>query len=115
METLYTDKPGGLSGNEDAGQMSAWYVLSAMGFYATTPGMDYYVIGSSLFPKVTIHLENGKQFILKAPDTNPKNRYVQSTTLNGKQTTKSWLKHADILKGGELVFGMGAHPNLTWG
>lgn len=115
MQTLYSDEPDGLSGNEDAGQMSAWYVLSAMGFYATTPGMDYYVIGSPLFPKVTIHLENGKQFVLTAPDTSQKNRYVQSTTLNGKKTARSWLKHADILKGGELVFGMGAHPNLKWG
>ncbi len=115
LETLYSDKPDGLSGNEDAGQMSAWYVMSAMGFYATTPGMDYYVIGSPLFPKVTIHLESGKQFVIKAPDTSQSNRYVSSVSLNGQLTTKSYLKHADILNGGELVFDLVAHPDHSWG
>ncbi len=115
METLYTDQPDGLSGNEDAGQMSAWYVLSAMGFYSTTPGMDYYVIGSPIFPKVTINLENGNQFIIKAPDSSQKNRYVLSTTLNGVKTTRSWLKHANLLKGGELFFEMGSNPSYAWG
>ena len=81
MENLYTDQPDGLCGNEDAGQMSAWFVLSAMGFYSTTPGMDYYVIGSPLFKKVTLHLENGKQFIIKAPDADRNRPYVISTNI----------------------------------
>ena len=115
LETLYSDQPDGLSGNEDAGQMSAWYVMSAMGFYATTPGMDYYVLGSPLFPKVTIHLENEKKFIIKAPETSQKNRYVHATTLNGRKTTKSYLNHADIMRGGELVFDMSAQPDPNWG
>ena len=115
LETLYSDQPDGLSGNEDAGQMSAWYVMSAMGFYATTPGMDYYVIGSPLFPKVTIHLESGKQFVIKAPETSQSNHYVSSTSLNGKLTTKSYLRHADILSGGELIFRLVARPDSSWG
>ena len=115
MDTLYSDQPDGLAGNEDCGQMSAWYVLSAMGFYPTTPGMDYYVIGSPLFPKVTIHLEDGKQFIIKALDTGRKNIYVHSTTLNGKKSANSWLKHSDIMNGGLLVFDMGSNPSSSWG
>ena len=115
LETLYTDQPDGLSGNEDAGQMSAWYVLSAMGFYATTPGMDYYVIGSPIFPKVTIHLENGRQFVIRAPETSRQNCYVGATRLNGRTTARSWLNHAEIMKGGELVFSMQVQPNFKWG
>ncbi|HWR98989.1 MAG TPA: GH92 family glycosyl hydrolase, partial [Prolixibacteraceae bacterium] len=115
METLYSDKPDGLSGNEDAGQLSAWYVMSAMGLYATTPGMDYYVTGSPLFPKVTINLENGKSFVINAPETSKKNRYVHAMSLNGNETTKSWINHSVILQGGELFFDMRANPNLTRG
>jgi predicted alpha-1,2-mannosidase len=115
MDRLYTDKPDGLSGNEDAGQMSAWYVLSALGFYSTTPGMDYYVIGSPIFPKATIHLENGRQFTIKASNTSQNNPYIISTTLNGVATTKSYLKHTDIMKGGELAIKMADHPDKIWG
>ena len=115
LETLYSDKPDGLSGNEDAGQMSAWYVLSAMGIYATTPGMDYYVIGSPLFPKVTIHLENGNHFSIHSPATSSKNRYVRTTRLNGVETTRSYLNHADIMKGGELFFEMQPDADSSWG
>lgn len=115
MDNLYTDQPDGLSGNEDAGQMSAWYVLSALGFYSTTPGMDYYVIGSPLFEKTILHLENGKQFVIKAPGNDPKKIYITSTLLNGKKETRSYLKHADIMNGGELVFELADAPAKTWG
>lgn len=115
IEQFYTDQPDGLCGNDDAGQMSAWYIFTAMGFYPTTPGVEDYVIGSPLFDKVTIHLENGKQFIIMAKNGSPQNRYVQSLLLNGKDHPNSYFKHQDIVKGGELVFEMGEKPNEQWG
>ena len=115
LETLYSDKPDGLSGNEDAGQMSAWYVMSAMGFYATTPGMEYYTIGAPLFPQVIIHLENGKKFIISSPQANRTNRYVHASALNGKNLTRSYLNHSEIVKGGKLIFSMSAMPDPSWG
>jgi len=115
MDTLYSDQPDGISGNEDAGQMSAWYILSAMGFYSVTPGMDYYVIGSPIFDEVTIHLENGKQFSIKTENNSKKNIYIQSASLNGKPYSRSFLKHQDIMNGGEIRFVMGSDPNKVWG
>jgi len=115
METLYTDKPDGLCGNDDAGQMSAWYVLSAMGFYPVTPGMDYYVIGSPLLDEVTIHLEDGNDFVIKTRNNSKENKYVQGVTLNGKPYPLSYLKHEDIMKGGVMEFEMGPEPNKKWG
>ncbi len=114
MDTLYSDKPDGISGNEDAGQISAWYVLSAMGFYSVTPGMDYYVIGSPLFDEVTLHLENGNQFTIKTENNGPGKAYIQSASLNGKPYSKSILMHQAIMKGGEIKFVMGATPNKDW-
>ncbi|NIM19577.1 MAG: glycoside hydrolase family 92 protein [Candidatus Latescibacteria bacterium] len=115
MQKMYTDQPDGLCGNEDCGQMSAWYVFSALGFYPVTPGQDIYVIGSPLFEKATIHLENGKEFVIKASDASMSNAFIQSATLNGRAYTKSYLRHADIVNGGELEFQMGADPNWQWG
>ncbi|PLW98746.1 MAG: glycosyl hydrolase family 92, partial [Marinilabiliales bacterium] len=97
--------------NEDCGQMSAWYVLSAMGFYPVTPAMDYYAIGSPVFKKQTISLENGKTFTITAENNSPDNVYIQSATLNGKEYEKSYIKHADIIEGGELIFKMGKTPS----
>ena len=114
LKTQYNTKPNGLAGNDDAGQMSAWYVLSAMGFYSVTPGMDYYVIGSPLMDEVTIHLENKKQFTIIAKNNSEKNIYIQSVTLNGKPYSKSYLKHSTIMKGGTMEFVMGENPNKTW-
>ena len=114
LEVLYTDKPDGISGNEDAGQMSSWYVLSSMGFYSVTPGMDYYVIGSPLFDEVKINLEKGNQFVIKAENNGKGKAYIQSAKLNGKTYSKSYLKHEDIINGGELVFKMDAEPNRDW-
>jgi len=115
MNDLYSDKPDGLCGNEDCGQMSAWYVLSAMGYYPVTPGNNIYAIGSPVFEKVTIILENGNKFIIKANNVSDKNFYIQSASLNGKAYNKSYLKHSDIMEGGELVFEMGPDSNKNRG
>jgi hypothetical protein len=115
MSTLYQNKPEGIDGNEDCGQMSAWYVMSAMGFYAVTPGIDYYVIGSPLFNKITINLENGKKFEIIAKNNSVKNKFVQSAKLNDAPYSKTYLKHTDIVNGGKLVFEMGDAPKKEWG
>ncbi len=115
LATLYANKPEGIDGNEDCGQMSAWYVMSAMGIYAVTPGMDYYVIGSPIFDKVTINLENGKKFEIIAKNNSEKKKYIQSAVLNGQPYSKSYLKHADIMNGRKMVFEMGSVPNKEWG
>jgi len=115
LNEQYQNKPDGLSGNEDCGQMSAWYVLSAMGFYSVTPGLNYYTIGTPHFNESTIHLENGNKFQILAKNLTESNIYIQSAMLNGKKYTKSFLNHQDIMNGGELVFEMGKKPNLSWG
>ena len=115
MDTMYGDTPDGLCGNEDCGQMSSWYVLSALGFYPVTPGRDIYVIGSPLFEKAEIRLENGKTFTISAAGLSAANVYIQGATLRGKPYSKSWIRHDDIMKGGELVFEMGPSAGLAWG
>lgn len=115
LETMYDDKPDGLKGNEDCGQMSAWYVLSSMGFYPVNPGDANYIIGSPLFEKVVIHLENGKQFVIEARNVSGQNIYIRSATLNGKTYTKSWFPHDVITKGGTFVFEMDPKPDFNWG
>ncbi len=115
LSTLYMNKPDGIDGNEDCGQMSAWYVMSAMGIYAVTPGLDYYVLGSPVFDKVTINLENGKKFEIIAKNNSDTNIYVQSAGLNGQKWSKSYIRHADIVNGGQLVMQMGSEPNKEWG
>jgi predicted alpha-1,2-mannosidase len=115
LDKFYTNEPAGLCGNEDCGQMSAWYVLSSMGFYPVTPGSNIYVIGSPVFPELKINMENGKTFTIQANHVSSENIYIQSATLNGKPWSKSFLNHEDIINGGELVFEMGAEPNYSWG
>lgn len=105
---FYKNSPDGLIGNEDCGQMSAWYVLSAMGFYPVTPGSGQYVLGGPLFPKVTLHLENGKHFIIQSSAKGKDELYVATTSLNGKSYNNFYLEHRDILKGGTLGFRMTA-------
>lgn len=112
---FYKNTPDGLIGNEDCGQMSAWYVLSAMGFYPVTPGNGDYVLGTPVFDKVTIHLENGKDFVVTANRKSKDNFYVQSVQLNGKQQTASYILHKDIMKGGSLHFALSQTPNKQWG
>lgn len=112
---LYSDKPDGLSGNEDCGQMSAWYIFSAMGFYPVTPGLPIYTIGTPMFEKVVINLENGKKFVIKALNHLPENIYIQNASLNGEEYHKSYISHEQIMNGGELVFNMGQNPKRSWG
>lgn len=115
MDTLYHERADGLCGNDDCGQMSAWYVMSAMGFYPVTPGRPLYCIGSPLFDKVTIHLENGKTFTIRAKNNSERNRYIQSAQLRGTPYAKAYLTHDDLMSGGEMTFDMGAKPNPAWG
>ena len=115
MDQFYKPEPDGLIGNEDCGQMSAWYVLSAAGFYPVTPGSTVYAIGSPLFPELRFNLENGKSFVVRAVNVSKHNVYVQSASLNGKAYNKSFLLHEDLMAGGELVFTMGPRPNVRWG
>jgi predicted alpha-1,2-mannosidase len=115
MNKLYRATPDGYCGDEDNGQTSAWYVFSALGFYPVCPGANQYVIGSPLFKKVTLNLENGKKFIIAAPQNNDKNRYIRSASLCGAGYDKNYIDHADILKGGTLEFDMSSQPNLKRG
>jgi len=112
---LYRNDPDGLCGNEDCGQMSAWYVLSAMGFYPVVPGSGLYAIGTPLFPSISIHLENGKTFTIEAKDISSQNYYIGSATLNGKPYRNCFISHAEIIQGGTLVFQMTAKPDTAWG
>ncbi len=114
LNKLYTSEADGLCGNDDAGQMSAWYVLSSLGFYSVTPGSPYYVISSPAFEKAILNLDNGNKFTIKAKNASKENIYFSSLTLNGKAYPYSYLKHEDILKGGELVFEMTNKPNKQW-
>lgn len=114
LETLYTEQPDGLSGNEDCGQMSSWYVLSALGFYPVSPGSDEYVLGAPLFPEASVQLSEGRVFRILARDHGPGRPYVQSVLLNGEALDRVFLRHAEIAAGGELVFQMGAAPNDDW-
>jgi len=111
LTTLYKNEPDGVSGNEDCGQMSAWYVLSSMGFYSVTPGSNEYIIGAPLFDKATINLENGKTYTIQANNRSETNKYIASAKLNGKNHPQSYFTHADIVKGGSLVFEMTSSPS----
>lgn len=115
LATEYLQAPGGLSGNDDAGQMSAWYVFSAMGFYPVCPGSPYYVLGSPTFPSLNIRLENGKIFTMEAVNASNENIYIQSAELNGKPYTLNYIHHQDIMNGGHFRFVMGDKPNPSWG
>ncbi len=106
LRTLYHNDPNGLSGNEDVGQMSAWYALSSMGFYSFCPGNPVYEIGRPLFDQVTIHLENGKDFVIRTLNNSRENKYIRSMKLNGVELTEPRFSHADLMKGGELVLEM---------
>ncbi len=115
LNTMYQNQPDGLSGNEDCGQMSAWYVLSAMGFYSVTPGHPFYAIGTPLFDEVKINLENGNFFTIRANGLSDENKYIQAATLNGKPLNEAFLEHKLLLNGGVLEFDMGSSPNKDWG
>ena len=111
---LYHDQPDGLSGNEDCGQMSAWFILSSIGMYPVNPAAGIYVFGSPLFDEVTLQLPNGREFHLVARNNSRENMYIQSVRLNGEPYSKSYITHKDVLTGGELIFEMGASPNKDY-
>ena len=115
IDTEYLDAPGGLSGNDDAGQMSSWLLFACMGFYPVCPATPYYYIGAPVFPRLTLHLENGRTFTILADDVSAENIYVQHVTLNGCPLTQPYLSHDDILRGGTLHFKMGACPPVSAG
>lgn len=115
MTEMYHDRPDGIIGNEDCGQMSAWFVFSSLGFYPVFPASEMYVIGSPIFDKATINLGNGKKFNVKTINNSDKNIYIQSILLNGKPYNKSFLLHSDILNGGTLQITMGNKPNYKFG
>lgn len=115
MDELYSHLPDGLSGNEDCGQMSAWLIMSAMGFYPVSPGIPEYIIGTPWFPEMEIFLENGNVFRITANNVSERNFYIQSVTLNGAEYTRSWIPHDAIMQGGHLHFEMGRRPNMDWG
>ncbi|MGB0879862.1 MAG: GH92 family glycosyl hydrolase [Polaribacter sp.] len=115
LKTQYNTTPNGLSGNEDCGQMSAWYVLSSIGLYAMNPASGEYEIGSPLFEKTTITISKEKKFIIEAEGVSDKNIYIQSATLNGKIFNQTSILHQQIMDGGTLHFVMGPKPNKDWG
>ena len=115
MDKMYTPGPDGYCGDEDNGQTSAWYVFSALGFYPVAPGTTQYVLGAPLFKKATIHFENGNTLEINAPNNSDKNLYIQSMTFNGKDYTKNYLDHNEMLKGGVISIQMGDQPNMKRG
>jgi len=115
LKNMYKDRPDGLIGNEDCGQMSSWYIFSSLGFYPVNPSNGIYVFGSPLFDKVTITLPGDKKWEIIAENNSERNSYIQSVELNGKPYSNSYITHTDIMKGGILKFRMGAKPNLTFG
>jgi predicted alpha-1,2-mannosidase len=115
MSKLYDATENGYPGDEDQGQTSSWYVLSAMGIYSVTPGTGEYVLGSPMFKKITINLENGKKFIIEAPNNSKENVYISKAAFNGKTYNKNFITHNDINKGGVLKLDMSNKPNMQRG
>ncbi len=115
MDVWYGDGPLGIPGDDDGGETSSWYVLSATGFYPVCPGSPVYEIGSPIFEKTAIRLGNGKEFTILADHVSARNKYIQSAQLNGKPLDKPWFSQSDIADGGTLVLQMGEHPNFGWG
>ena len=107
METMYHDAPDGLCGNDDAGQMSAWYIFSALGFYPVCPGSDQYTIGSPLVKSAILKLENGKTLEIEAVNQTPENVHVKKVLVNGNAIKRNYLAHTEIVSGGKITFIMG--------
>ncbi len=115
QDKFYTDQYDGYAGNEDCGQMSAWHVMSALGFFQVSPSGGRLVFGSPLFRKATIHLDNGKTFVVNAPANSDGNVYIKSVKLNGKDYKKAYITYDDVMRGGSLNFTMSATPNKSFG
>jgi predicted alpha-1,2-mannosidase len=115
IDSLYTDKPDGLCGNEDVGQMSAWYVMSSLGFYQVNPANGIYIFGSPAMDHAVINLPGDKKFTIDVKNNTTDNIYIQQVTLNGKPYSKSYIRYTDIMNGGEMTLEMGSKPSATWG
>ena len=115
LKTMYSNKPDGLQGNEDCGQMSAWYVMSAMGLYAVDPVSANYVLTSPILDKATIQVSGGKELVIEAKRSSPDAVYIQSVTVNGKRSNQLWVSHEEIAHGGHISFELGTEPNKTLG
>ena len=115
LETMYHDDPDGVAGNEDCGQISAWYIISALGFYAVDPVSGNYVFGTPLFNRAVVEMGPGSTLTVEAKRKSPEDCYIQSVTFNGKPYHKVWFRHADIARGGTFVFQMGPRPNRQFG
>jgi predicted alpha-1,2-mannosidase len=114
LDTLYDDTPEGLSGNDDCGQMSAWYVLSALGLYPVNPAQATYVLTSPLFERATIELGEGRRFVVSVERSSPADVYVQSATLGGRPLPRAWIRHDEVMTAGELHFVLGPRSNPRW-
>ncbi|MBO6068524.1 MAG: GH92 family glycosyl hydrolase [Bacteroidales bacterium] len=115
MDKLYSATPDGYCGDEDNGQTSAWYVLSALGFYTVAPGTNQYIIGTPLFRNAVLHFENGNDLTIDAPDNGPDHCYIDAMTFRGKNYTKNYFEHFDLIKGGTVKVRMSDRPNLSRG
>jgi predicted alpha-1,2-mannosidase len=115
LDTLYHNDPDGLAGNEDCGQMSAWYVMSALGLYAVDPVSATYVLGTPLFENAKVNLAGGKTLTIETKRTSPSQKYVQSVALNGKKLDRLWVRHSELISGATLTFTMGDQPNHQLG
>lgn len=115
LDSMYTAKPDGICGNEDVGQMSAWYIFSALGFYPVHPSKGTYVFGSPVVNRAELKLQGGKVFRLIVRNNSAENKYIQRITWNGVPYAKSFFRHSELVKGGTMVVEMGAKPSPTWG
>ncbi|HEX3008447.1 MAG TPA: glycoside hydrolase domain-containing protein [Bacteroidales bacterium] len=115
MKTQYGNKPNSLCGNDDCGQMSAWYIFNVLGFYPVCPVNDQFVIGSPCAKNATMNLSNGKIFEMEAVNYSEKNIYIQSVSLNGKKWDKTYVPFDEIRNGGKIIYTMGQKPNKKWG
>ena len=115
MERMYTPTPDGYCGDEDNGQTSAWYVFSALGFYPVCPASNEYVLGSPLFERATVYLENGEHIVIDARDNNAENVYISSMKLNGRQYSRNYINHKTLMQGARIKLQMGNTPNHSRG
>ncbi len=114
METMYSPTPDGIAGNEDVGQMSAWYLLSALGFYSVDPVSGNYILGSPLFERASVDLGNGRNLVIDVQRTDPSHAYIQSFAINGQAVNRAWFNHSEIAQGATLTFVMGPAPNANF-
>lgn len=115
MRKMYNTTSSGYSGNDDCGELSAWYVFSALGFYPVNPANGVYAIGSPALKKAVLQLDANKTFTVTAKNASAENKYIQSAKLNGETFTKTYITHSELTKGGTLDFVMGNKPNKKWG